>query len=34
MNGENKMSRRKAIGGFGAGLAAVAVEPVLGATEV
>lgn len=33
MNEENKMSRRKVIGGLGAGLAAVAVGPVFGASE-
>lgn len=33
MNIEDKMSRRKVIGGIGAGLATVAVAPVLGATE-
>lgn len=33
MNEENKISRRKVIGGLGAGLAAVAVGPVFGATE-
>lgn len=32
MNEENKMSRRKAIGGLGLGLAALASTPVLGAT--
>lgn len=32
MNEENKMTRRKAIGGLGAGLAAVTVAPVFGAT--
>ncbi|RDC57932.1 SDR family NAD(P)-dependent oxidoreductase [Pedobacter chinensis] len=33
MNTENKMTRRKAIGGLGLGLAAVAVSPVLNAAE-
>lgn len=33
MNEENKISRRTVIGGLGAGLAAVAVSPVLGATQ-
>jgi NAD(P)-dependent dehydrogenase (short-subunit alcohol dehydrogenase family) len=34
MNEKDKISRRKAIGGIGAGLAAVAVTPVLGAPQM
>jgi hypothetical protein len=33
MNEQDKMTRRKVIGGIGAGIAAVAVSPVLGATR-
>lgn len=32
MNNEHKISRRQVVGGIGAGLAAVAVSPVFGAS--